>query len=258
MRRRNRRPAGKDLRVSRPQQVRRHPLRGRRSPAANPRPTSTTTKMYGHGSWICMPRTSRLWRPSCRTSICRCGRALLIWLAMDPARFCPRVDLTHSPAVAGVFAEPTPHTVPESVSDRRPLGTTSRPLKLAESNRRGARRASPDSHDGERSRRSSGRGSKPARLRRHRRTSATKGFLSANRCLLCGHPASRHAVNQHFVARQGDTSVVVEVLEAEIPVRVRDDAGIEHRPRDDGRPPRTDVGAARSWGVPSGGTIFTV
>jgi hypothetical protein len=62
------------------------------------------------------------------------------------------------------------------------------------------------------------------------RTSATKGFLSANRCLLGRHPASRHAVNQHFVSRQCDAPVVVEVLEAEIPVCVGDDAGIEHRP----------------------------
>ena len=61
-------------------------------------------------------------------------------------------------------------------------------------------------------------------------TPATKGFLSANRCLLGGHPASRHAVNENFVARQGDTTVVVEVLEAEIPVCVGNDTGIEHRP----------------------------
>jgi len=62
------------------------------------------------------------------------------------------------------------------------------------------------------------------------RTSATKGFLSTTRCLLGSHPASRHAVNQHFVARHGDATVVVEVLEAEIPVCVGNDAGIEHRP----------------------------
>jgi hypothetical protein len=59
-------------------------------------------------------------------------------------------------------------------------------------------------------------------------TPATEGFLSANRCLLGGHPASRHAVNQHFVARQGDTTVVVEVLEAEIPVSVGKYPGVEH------------------------------
>ena len=61
-------------------------------------------------------------------------------------------------------------------------------------------------------------------------TSATKGFLSANRCLLGGHPAGRHAVNQHFETRQGDTTVVVEVLEAEVPICVGNDASIEHRP----------------------------
>jgi hypothetical protein len=80
------------------------------------------------------------------------------------------------------------------------------------------------------------------------RTSTAKGFLSANRCLLGGHPASRHAVNQHFVTRRRDTPVVVEVLEAEIPVCVGDDAGIEHRPRYDGRPPRTHVGWSQVLG----------
>jgi hypothetical protein len=74
------------------------------------------------------------------------------------------------------------------------------------------------------------------------RTSATKRFLSANRCLLGGHPASRHAINQHFVARLGDTTVIIEVLQAEKPLRVGKYAGIKHRPRDDGRPPRTHVG----------------
>ena len=59
-------------------------------------------------------------------------------------------------------------------------------------------------------------------------TPVTKGFLSANRCLLGGHLASRHAVNQHFVARHSDTTVVVEILEPEIPVCVRNDAGVEH------------------------------
>lgn len=73
-------------------------------------------------------------------------------------------------------------------------------------------------------------------------TPATKGFLSANRCLLVGHTASRYAVNQYFVTRQGDTTVVVEVFEAEIPLGVGNDAGIEHRPRYDRRPPRTHVG----------------
>jgi hypothetical protein len=48
--------------------------------------------------------------------------------------------------------------------------------------------------------------------------------------LLGGYPASRHAVNQHFVARHGDSTVIVEVLEAEKPVCVGNDAGIEHRP----------------------------
>jgi hypothetical protein len=61
------------------------------------------------------------------------------------------------------------------------------------------------------------------------RTSTTEGFLSANRCLLGGHPASRHAVNQHFETRQRDTPVIVEVLETEVPVCVGNDAGIEHR-----------------------------
>jgi hypothetical protein len=59
-------------------------------------------------------------------------------------------------------------------------------------------------------------------------TPATQGFLSANRCLLGGYPPSRHAVNQHFVARQCDTTVVVEVLEAEVPICVGKYPGVEH------------------------------
>jgi hypothetical protein len=56
-----------------------------------------------------------------------------------------------------------------------------------------------------------------------------------------GDGAGRHRVHQHLEPALSDPTKKVEVLEPEEPFRVGEDAGIEHGPRQQRRPPTGDV-----------------
>ena len=136
-----------------------------------------TMRKYAPGLSISIPGTSRLWRTSCQTSMCHCGRTLLTWPVKEPhqALFPSR---SHLLAVgSGGFRRVDPAYRP-TVHERWPRALHRfGPAETCEVNRPGARRASPDSRDGERSRRNSGSGNKPSRLRRHRRGGGGEGLL---------------------------------------------------------------------------------